>query len=469
MRWNRLRIIIIAAAGLCCALEIAGAGNDQQLTVYTAQKSYSLPVFDRDGQPYIAVEDLLLPLGAAPPRMKGKEWRFELNKIDVRLTDGKEKALMHSGPFDLGGKVRVENDRVLVPMAAALPMLTRLLSTSVDFHQPARRIFVGNIFTRFTASYSNGQTPSLVLNFTQPVTPDRNREEVSGAFFTHTDRMTLRFKKEPVVGDPKPQQFGDGAIQSLDFREDNGAATITITGNTKLKVLRSDDGRTITLQPETAVTAAQPQPSPTPLSAEMQRHPPEFFVMIDPSHGGFDKGAALGGRQLEKDVTLKMARDLRKELEEHGIASRMLRDSDVDVDLARRAEITNEQHAGIYVALHAAAAGRGVRVYWALLANPQAAPLGRFLPWETAQATALDRSKSIAQAVSAELRKKGLTVATMGASLRPLNNIVTPAIAVEVASDSGSTQSQENARRTSVVSGIADAIVQVRGQIGTHP
>jgi len=104
--------------------------------------------------------------------------------------------------------------------------------------------------------------------------------------------------------------------------------------------------------------------------------------MIDPSHGGYDKGADFGGNLVEKDITLKLARELRKELEERGIASRMLRDSDVDVPLERRAEITNEQRAGIYVALHAGRPGRGVRVYTPLLVNPEQ-PAGRFLPWES--------------------------------------------------------------------------------------
>ena len=39
--------------------------------------------------------------------------------------------------------------------------------------------------------------------------------------------------------------------------------------------------------------------------------------MIDPSHGGNDKGASFGGKLVEKDITLRLARELRKELEEH--------------------------------------------------------------------------------------------------------------------------------------------------------
>jgi len=64
--------------------------------------------------------------------------------------------------------------------------------------------------------------------------------------------------------------------------------------------------------------------------------------MIDPSHGGADKGAIFGSKLVEKDITLRLARELRKELDERGIASRLLRESDIDLSLDRRAEITNE-------------------------------------------------------------------------------------------------------------------------------
>ena len=183
--------------------------------------------------------------------MKGKEWRLELNKAEVRLTEGKEKATIRGHEADLGGKVLVEDGRVLVPLAAALPLLSRLLNTAVDFHQPSRRIFVGNTFTRFTADFKDGESPSLVLNFT-PAGEAAGyvvMKKTAADLFTHTDKTTLTFRKDPLVSEINKQQFGDGAIQSLTFTEENGAASITVTGNAKLQIIRSEDGKTITLQP----------------------------------------------------------------------------------------------------------------------------------------------------------------------------------------------------------------------------
>jgi N-acetylmuramoyl-L-alanine amidase len=463
MPWNKLRLAACAVAGVCWALAISSAAPDQQVTVYTAQTTYSLPVMDRGSGAYIALADLLTPLGATQPAAKAKEWRVQLNKAEVRLTEGKENAVVRDAKVDLGGKVLVEGGKLLVPLAAASPLLTRLLNVSIDFHQPSRRIFVGNAFARFTALLTPGGATALTLNFSQPVHPEIGYDEEQG-------RTILIFKKEPLISEVNKQQFAGGAIASLTFTEENGAASLTIRGNAKLNIVRSDDGRTITLEPVVAVAAPSPAVEQTaPATADNQKRAQEFFVMIDPSHGGYDRGVNFGGKVIEKDITLKLARELHRELEERGIPSRMLRDSDVDVPLDRRAEIANEQKAGMYIALHAGRPGHGVRVYSALLADPQPAA-GRFLVWDSAQGPALDRSKLASHAVAGELRKKGIAVTTLGIPIRPLNNVVAPAIAVEVAPEGDDLQSLESPRRnTGIATAIAAAIAQVRWQMGARP
>src|SRR3954471_10083659 len=224
-------------------------------------------------------------------------------------------------------------------------------------------------------------------------------------------------------------------------------------------------GAALRQQPTTDRQAVQPgTPSP-----EGQKHAPEFFVMIDPSHGGADKGAIFGEKLMEKDITLRLAREVRKELEERGIAVRLLRESDIDLSLDRRAEITNEQRAGLYVALHAGRPGKGVRVYAPVLTDAQQPLTGRFLPWETAQSAALGRSQNVARAVSEELKKKSMTVTNLGVPLRPLNNITVPAIAVELTPDEDNLQALESQKRQNeVATAIALGIVQARSQMGAH-
>ena len=206
MRWNKTGagLAVLAVVALCCALGVSGASPEQQLTIYASQATYSLPVLDRGGKAYVSVADLLSPLGSSQPITKGKDWRISFNKMDLRLTEGKDKGTINKQGIDLGGNVLLENGRFMVPIDAVLPLLGRLLNTTIDYHQAARRVFIGNTFTRFTTEYKNGDVPSLVLNFSQPVTRlDTNRDEDRGALFTHTNKTTLMFRKNLLVSDLK--------------------------------------------------------------------------------------------------------------------------------------------------------------------------------------------------------------------------------------------------------------------------
>jgi N-acetylmuramoyl-L-alanine amidase len=226
-----------------------------------------------------------------------------------------------------------------------------------------------------------------------------------------------------------------------------------------------------TLRPQ--LRAALPLQSVSPaspvLSAQVPKHSPQdFFVMIDPSHGGDDNGAMLGGKVAEKEVSLALARELKRQLGERGISARLLRDSDMNLSLERRAAITNEERAGIYIALHAGQPGKGVRVYAPAVVQQAAA--GRFLPWEGAQAGSLDRSRVVARMVASELRKTGLPVASLAAPVRPLNNLITPAIAVEWAPGAEESRPPQLQKLGSVLAAaIASGILQARNQGADRP
>jgi len=247
-------------------------------------------------------------------------------------------------------------------------------------------------------------------------------------------------------------------------------AALAILAAVALCCARNEVRKTIALQAQIPQASATPlQTEPSKPAGEMQKHAPDFFVMIDPSHGGYDKGANFGGKLVEKDITLRLAREVRKELEERGIVARLLRESDIDLSLDRRAEITNEQRASVYVAIHAGRPGKGVRVYAPVVTDAQQPLAGRFQPWESAPSGALSRSQSLAHTVSEELKKKGVTVANMGVPLRPLNNITAPAIAVELAPEENDPQSLESQKRQNIVAtAIALGIVQARSQVGAR-
>ena len=91
-------------------------------------------------------------------------------------------------------------------------------------------------------------------------------------------------------------------------------------------------------------------------------------VVIDPGHGGRDKGAIWGGVR-ESDLNMKVATKLEYLLKKRGYSTAMTRRSDRFVSLSRRASIANGYRNAIFVSIHFNATRetwvRGVETYYA--------------------------------------------------------------------------------------------------------
>ena len=297
----------------------------------------------------------------------------------------------------------------------------------------------------------------------------------------------MTFSREPLVAPASPTlTFGNKAIPSANYSEGNGAAVVTVNSSIPVIASFSNDGRTVTISPHsrrttcqrdriqhtfaTANAAAPQPPTPTvrrsgPTPAPWHHSSRRYFAVVDASHGGDDHGETLSTTLLEKDVTVALARSLRQELESRGIPTLVLRDSDANLSVDQRAIFANADHAAIYIALHAASSGHGVRVYTALLPYGES-DRGPFRAWTP---------PSMPRCLSARARppqsppncRSARFRCALGAPLRPLNNITGPAIAVEVAPQ-GSDASQLTAPdyQQLVTSAVATAIAATRDQLG---
>lgn len=74
-------------------------------------------------------------------------------------------------------------------------------------------------------------------------------------------------------------------------------------------------------------------------------------VVIDPGHGGSDRGFVFGTRPPEKDINLHVARELKTRLNEIGIAAILTRSDDREVPRADRLMIANKYGADLFVAI----------------------------------------------------------------------------------------------------------------------
>jgi len=350
----------------------------------------------------------------------------------------------------------------------------------VNFRESARRLFIGTEGIQPSFRLDAGNPPRLLLNFSAPVNP---------TISTEPGQLRMVFKRDPVVS-PGSQSisFDNKVITHASYSENNGDAELDVAANQPLMASFTDDRKTIVISAVMVPAVQQTPAAPSGVGAGSQNpaqarsaaniasgnnnnnnNVRRVLAVVDPAHGGDERGAALTDQLAEKDVTLGFARLLRHELEIRGFAVALLRDSDTSLTLDQRAASANVARAGIYISLHAVSQGSGAQVYTALL-PVEGTSNGVFHAWNAAQAPALPASRMVSAAIVAEMQKREFPVRASSASLRPLNNVFMPAVAVELAPGADGVADLTSANyQQRAAAAIADAVVSVRDRLGVQP
>jgi len=203
-----------------------------------------------------------------------------------------------------------------------------------------------------------------------------------------------------------------------------------------------------TPQPPASAVAAQQLPIvPTPPAA-----PAVPIIILDPAHGGTDSGAHGENGAAEKDFTLRMAREVKAELERQGFRVILTRNDDSDPSYDDRAAMANASRDAIFVSLHMASTGTAgsVRTYYDQLSAPaiaaaqaadtaaKIAPVtpGGLVTWNDAQRPYLNASKRLAALLQILLIQKfpGSPDGAAPAAVRGLSSVAGPAVAIELSS-----------------------------------
>ena len=116
-----------------------------------------------------------------------------------------------------------------------------------------------------------------------------------------------------------------------------------------------------------------PRTTPTPVlvqrrGSSSQAPRQSTTVVIDPGHGGFDRGGISGQRVAESMMNLDVAQRLKAILQASGYRVVMTRDSDVFIPLGTRVAIGNSYRDAIFVCIHFNATPRrsasGIETYF---------------------------------------------------------------------------------------------------------
>jgi N-acetylmuramoyl-L-alanine amidase len=467
---SRPLLIFVAAILVASALLVSGAPEEKRISIYSNAANYSLPVIERNLTEYVGLLEVFEPLGPVGARVNGTHWKFHYFEVESEFVAGTTRARIHGNDVNLPATFLLENGRGLVPLSSLGMLLPRILGGPVTFNQTARRLFIGNVAIHFTAQVSKTTPPKLVMNFTAPVNP---------TIATEPGKLRMIFTREALVA-PGSQAltFDSKIIPSASFLENNGAAELMVASSVPLMASFSNDGRTITVEApsqaiaqspatpagpttsSTATTATSASPVST-ASSGLRR----YFAVVDPSHGGEERGAALTDQLAEKDVTLALGRRLRQELEARGISTLLLRDGDSTLSLDQRASLTNSAHPAIYICVHAASQGTGVRVYTALVPVAEE-NRGPFLGWDSAQTSFQLLSRTAWTSLAKELQNKQISVRSLIAPLRPLNNVTSAAVAIEVAPPSDDvSQLNSSAYQQVIAAAVAIGVADVHDKL----
>jgi N-acetylmuramoyl-L-alanine amidase len=176
------------------------------------------------------------------------------------------------------------------------------------------------------------------------------------------------------------------------------------------------------------------------IPASLQAQPPALsraIIVLDPAHGGDDIGAHIADNLTEKDLTLAFAGRLRPLLAAAGFTTVATRDADPALgnilDPDQRAGLANHPRALACILIHATPSGSGVHIYTsALPANSESLDSNQ-VPWDSAQSAYLPLSVRLAARLGIALLHVNIPALLGHASIRPLDNLTCPAVAIELA------------------------------------
>jgi N-acetylmuramoyl-L-alanine amidase len=195
-------------------------------------------------------------------------------------------------------------------------------------------------------------------------------------------------------------------------------------------------------------------------------------VVLDPAHGGADRGARGSSDIAESDVVLSFARLLRISLEAQGLRVILTRQANEGPSFDDRSKIANAQRGVIFITLHVSSTGPAgtVRVYsLPQPAAPAVTPASNpahpgLVLWDHAQQGFLDSSRKLAELIQIQMaqRFRGSPETPMAAAVQQLRTVAAPAVAIEVSSVSLPDRAPLDQMAPVLADGVARAVAAFR-------
>lgn len=223
----------------------------------------------------------------------------------------------------------------------------------------------------------------------------------------------------------------------------------------------------------------------------------ELKIVIDPGHGGDERGAIGRSGSEEKDLTLVLARTLKRQLEGRlPVRVVLTRSEDRELPLETRTAIANQNQADLFISLHlnseVGTAARGAETFFLSMeaSDADAAEAAKrenlagsssqaevddefglqLILWDLAQSHHLAESQRLASLIQQELNE-ALGIRNRGvkqAPFRVLMGATMPAVLVELgflSNPNEEAELQTASYRSELVSALVRAVIRYRAQL----
>jgi N-acetylmuramoyl-L-alanine amidase len=488
-----------------CQLSSQAVGSQQsavgnQLTLLAKDGRRALAITVVNGQEFVQLDDLAAvfqlavreeSLGALTVSYKGKT---------IVLTPDQALASVAGRLVSLPAPPMRSGRRWMVPVEFIGRALVLIYDARLDLHQTSHLLVIGDLrVPRVTVRYDAVSTGGrLTIDATPRVTSAVRGEG--------NERLTIKFDADALdVSTPLPSAPGSqNLVQGIQVAD---ATTLTVELGPRVVGFRAttqqvETAERLTIDLRVAQSETPPPPPappavPAPVTPASPPTPPSAIssartlatIVIDPGHGGEDRGAEGSTGVKEKDVALAVALQLKAAIEGRlGTRVLLTRDDDRQLSIDDRTSFANNNKADLFISLHANASLRttttGASIYCAAFdrgveaAGPttraERAPVVgggvrdiELVAWNRAQTRHLNRSLAFAAALEQVLHDRvPLTARAVNrAPLKVLESANMPAVLIEMGFLSNPDQEKQLAAsefQAAFVQAATDAIVRFR-------
>jgi N-acetylmuramoyl-L-alanine amidase len=452
---KRIRTVLgvaLLAASLFYLQPLSAADTD--FPIYFENSTLALKSQTIDKTTYLPLLDIVKHLGLAyTDATVAMTFTIQGQNSRLILTPGSAFISLNERAVLLQNPIRREGGQWLVPLDFLSQGLSRISGIEFRYRPGDPRMFAGNVTPAELVmnAQSLGPTTRLTLRTGTPVEVELQRDAAQ-------HRVVLLLKGKPIDPGLERLNYKDRLLSSIAFEDADGVARIVI-GTTDevrdVKITAAEENRVFFADfIRETVTEAVPPTAPPPAAAAVAT--PDALpantslrvIVIDPGHGGSDAGAA-NTATLEKDLTLALARRLRTALQSRlGASVALTRDSDVLLTSEARAQIANNNQAGLFVSLHVGyspnKADPGSSIYIMkpdFAAGPPLSPgtapttgVRLFLPWYMAYRTSQQASQVLASQLQQDLNQTlpGWKFPLRSGPIGVLASVTMPAVAIEL-------------------------------------